>query len=150
MRSQKRTADSLWGIYPEDWLDRMLQKVQGVLFNCCSPRCGVSLREAAALKQEKLSWHVRLYAELRVCLSAVWIDAIVFFSHGSQDASKVIATRLTMGFTEEVRPGDELVISADPNHPANLIPRLCKQFYTLGNPSTPPLVRFSHSDTQVG
>ncbi len=27
---------------------------------------------------------------------------------------------------------DHLVQSNDPEHPANLIPRLCKQFYTLG------------------
>jgi methylthioribulose-1-phosphate dehydratase len=27
---------------------------------------------------------------------------------------------------------DELVTSADPLHPANLIPSLCRQFYTLG------------------
>lgn len=55
-----------------------------------------------------------------------------------------------MGLTEEVRPGDELVISADPNHPANLIPRLCKQFYTLGNPSPSPTLMSSLSDAQDG
>lgn len=27
---------------------------------------------------------------------------------------------------------DYLVKSDDPDHPANLIPRLCRQFYTLG------------------
>lgn len=27
---------------------------------------------------------------------------------------------------------DHLVQSQDPDHPANLIPRLCRQFYTLG------------------
>ena len=27
---------------------------------------------------------------------------------------------------------DHLVKSDDPDHPANLIPRLCRQFYTLG------------------
>jgi methylthioribulose-1-phosphate dehydratase len=27
---------------------------------------------------------------------------------------------------------DHLVQSSDPDHPANLIPKLCKQFYTLG------------------
>ena len=37
-----------------------------------------------------------------------------------------------MGSIKEIRPGDELVTSSDPDHPANLIPRLCKQFYSLG------------------
>ncbi|KAI0042404.1 Methylthioribulose-1-phosphate dehydratase [Auriscalpium vulgare] len=30
------------------------------------------------------------------------------------------------------QPGDELVLSADPLHPANLIPELCRGFYHLG------------------
>lgn len=36
----------------------------------------------------------------------------------------------TMGNVNE--NNDHLVKSDDPDHPANLIPRLCRQFYTLG------------------
>jgi hypothetical protein len=38
---------------------------------------------------------------------------------------------------------DHLVQSEDPEHPANLIPRLCKQFYTLGRSSRWVVNRFS-------
>ncbi|KAJ1679341.1 Methylthioribulose-1-phosphate dehydratase [Spiromyces aspiralis] len=33
---------------------------------------------------------------------------------------------------KEFAQGDELVLSSDRNHPANLIPELCRLFYTLG------------------
>ena len=33
---------------------------------------------------------------------------------------------------EQAQNNDHLVTSSDPQHPANLIPSLCRQFYTLG------------------
>jgi hypothetical protein len=33
---------------------------------------------------------------------------------------------------EQVQNNDHLVTSLDPQHPANLIPSLCRQFYSLG------------------
>ena len=43
-----------------------------------------------------------------------------------QDAAKRAKTEMV------VDTNDFLVISDDPNHPANLIPSLCAKFWTLG------------------